>query len=100
MSYRIVSIDEFPDLEPELEPLTYAVWPEFMLQDPVAFKYWSRLFSDFSTYQLALMEGDALVGAGNSIPFVWDGAVDDLPDEGWDWAFERAIQNVDAGRQP
>jgi hypothetical protein len=100
MSYRIVSIDDFPDLESELEPLTYAVWPEFMLQDPVAFKYWSRLFSDFSMYQLALLEGDTLVGAGNSIPFAWDGAVDDLPDGGWDWAFDRAIQDVDAGRQP
>ncbi|MDP6039552.1 MAG: GNAT family N-acetyltransferase [Candidatus Latescibacteria bacterium] len=96
----LVTIEEHPELEDQLEPLIQSVWPPFMLNDPVANKYWGRLFSDFPECQIAMVEGDSIIGAGNSVPISWDKSLEDLPDEGWDWALETAMEEADAGRQP
>ena len=36
----------------------------------------------------------------NSIPLVWEGRPEDLPDEGWDWALRRGIDNFREGNRP
>ena len=100
MSLHFVTIAEKPALTEQLGPLIDSIWPEFMLQDPVANQYWGRLFSDFPQCQLTLLDGDDIVGSANSIPIDWDGQDDDLPDTGWDWALEKAIADADEGRTP
>ena len=44
---RFVTIAEQPDLADRLGPLIDSIWPEYMLQDPIANAHWPRLFSDF-----------------------------------------------------
>lgn len=82
--------------------LTKEVWPEFMLHDQVANANWHELFDRFSEYQLALYdtENNRVAGMGNSFPLRWDGRLDDLPEGGWDWAFQEAVQNHRQGVKP
>ena len=66
-----------------------SVWPEFMLNDPVANEHWGRLRDDFAAFQLALLdEQGEVVAANNAAPLAWDGTDDGLP-AGWDDQFLR-----------
>jgi GNAT superfamily N-acetyltransferase len=44
------------------------IWPEFLLHDPVANRYWNRIYVDYPEFQFALVDGDELVAEGNCIP--------------------------------
>lgn len=61
-------------------------WPTFMLRDPVSDALWGRLYSERPEFQFALVDGDEVLAEGNSIPVCWDGTVEGLPAEGWEWA--------------
>jgi GNAT superfamily N-acetyltransferase len=82
--------------------LTKEVWPEFMMHDRVANENWRELFNRFFEYQLALldMENDRVAGMGNSFPLRWDDRLENLPQGGWDWAFQQAVQNHEQGIKP
>jgi hypothetical protein len=84
------------------DEVTGKAWPEFMLHDPVANEYFHRLYEDFADYQFILADaasGDLAVVI-NSIPLAWDGKLEDLPDQGWDWAIMQGMDDLDNGRQP
>ena len=77
------------------------VWPEFMLQDPVADEYWDGLFAEFVEYQYALLDQDGVIAAfANSAPLHWTEPLENLPDNGWDWAMVRSSADHQAGRIP
>ena len=82
--------------------LTKEVWPEFMLHDQVANQYWRELFDRFSEYQLALYDTEKhrVAGMGNSFPLRWDDGLKNLPEEGWDWAFEESVRDHKQGITP
>src|SRR5690349_16301585 len=82
--------------------LTKEVWPEFMLHDSVANENWHELFDRFLDYQFALYdtENHRVAGMGNSFPLRWDAPLEDLPEQGWDWAFQEAVRNHEQGIQP
>lgn len=73
-----------------------------MLHDPVANENWYELYERFEEYQFGLLDtqNDRLAAIGNSLPFYWDQALEELPERGWDWVFLRAIENHKAGREP
>jgi GNAT superfamily N-acetyltransferase len=82
--------------------LTREVWPEFMLHDAVANELWHDLLDRFPEYQLALFDTEKgrVAGMANSFPLKWDGSLEDLPEEGWDWAFQAAIKHHKQGLVP
>ena len=82
--------------------LTKEVWPEFMLHDAVATKYWHELLDRFADYQFALFDrqNNRVAGMGNSFPLRWDDHLENLPEGGWDWAFQRAVENHKQGILP
>ena len=90
---------EYRDL---VRGLTKEVWPEFMLHDQVANQNWRELFDRFLEYQLALYdtENHRVAGMGNSFPLRWDDRLENLPEGGWDWAFEEAVKNHKQGVEP
>jgi len=99
-SYRYTTYAKRPDLLGAARQLNGSVWPEFMFHDAVADRLWDRLEGTFADYQtMWLDENDQVVAVGNTLPLVWDGAIDRLP-IGWDDAFERAVSDYDADRQP
>jgi GNAT superfamily N-acetyltransferase len=91
-----------PEYRALVRGLTKEVWPEFMLHDRVANENWHELFDRFIDYQLALYdtENHRVAGMANSFPLRWDGALENLPESGWDWAFEEAVKNHREGRTP
>jgi GNAT superfamily N-acetyltransferase len=68
------------------------VWAEFIHQATFN-RYWHRLREDFPEFQLVLFddERDAVIGRGQTVPFRWDGSVDDLPD-GVEGVFQRVFE--------
>jgi GNAT superfamily N-acetyltransferase len=73
-----------------------------MLHEQVANEFWHELLDSFPEYQLALYdrEHERVAAMGNSFPLRWDGALEDLPEEGWDWAFQEAVSSHKQGIPP
>ena len=73
-----------------------------MLHDRVADEHWSALFERFSDYQFGIFDTHTQRAAamGNSVPLHWDGDLNNLPERGWDWAFEQAVHDHEQGLLP
>jgi hypothetical protein len=100
-AYQLYTYRQRPDLVEAAGALIPTVWPEFMLHDPVADRFWDRLSEDFSDFQFVLCNGeDAIVAVGNSIPVVWDGTPEGLPYSGWDAVLEGGFSNLEQGCSP
>ena len=91
-----------PEYRDLVRGLTKEVWPEFMLHDTVANENWRELFDRFSEYQLALYDtqNQRVAGMGNSFSLRWDDRLENLPEGGWDWAFQEAVDNHKRGVTP
>jgi len=102
VGFKVVSFKDRPDLLEAADAITPTVWPEFMLNDPVANRYWFRLYEVFPEYQFTLLEKgtDDIIAVGNSLPLVWEKDWHDLPDDGWDWALAQGFKDREAGRSP
>jgi hypothetical protein len=99
MTLRVVTLAERPDLERAQEPLIEAGWPRFTFASAPGLAYSDRLMREFPDYQVVLLEDDRLLGAGQSVPFHWDGTLPGLPG-GWDAVFTQAMAERNAGRTP
>lgn len=99
---KIITGVDRPDLLEAADLIAQPEWPEFMLHDPVAGQYWGDLYTRFPEYQFALVREDTgdLIVAANSVPVCWKNSPDDLPEEGWDWVFEHAVQSHKKGDTP
>lgn len=82
--------------------LTREVWPEFMLHDQVARENWHELLDRFQAYQLALYDTHEgrVAGMANSFPLSWEDRLQNLPEGGWDWAFQKAVEDHKRGVSP
>lgn len=90
---KIVSLAEQPELTESHENLGSGVWPTFMLHDPIGNKHWGKLFDWFATFQLSLFLKDEMIAIANSIPLRWDLPIEELPEEGWDWAILKGVED-------
>ena len=78
MSFETTTLAQRPDLEDQLHRLNGVSWPTFLLHGDIT--HWGSLFGEFAEYQILFCEPtDTLVAVGHTIPFVWDGTVNDLP---------------------
>lgn len=91
--YTIVTINQRPDLIEQVYEVEKLSWPEFINHDPIGNQYWDKLYQDFADYQLVMIEDKSqrVIASGNSIPLEWEGNIEDLPEEGWDWALQRGF---------
>ena len=91
MKYKIIkNSNNQNEIQSEL---TSKIWPEFMHHDIIVNKYWKYLFNNFLSFQIAYVLGKTTVGIANSIPLRWDKDFYELPDEGFDWALEKAVND-------
>jgi hypothetical protein len=72
-----------------------------MLHDPIADNL-TYCYDHLPDYQFVLLDRQekTLVAIGNSIPLVWNDALDNLPDDGWDWAILNGVETHRKGRRP
>src|SRR5690554_4963478 len=47
----------------------------------------------FPEYQFSLKSSDKIIGVANCLPFFWDKSFEELPERGWDWVFEKGIND-------
>lgn len=100
LDYKVLRISERPELRDQLAEIDHKVWPRFMLESPVASRYWNNLFTTFSDFQLLLLDAKGtLVAGGLTIPIFWDGTIDTLP-AGWDQVLELGVRQHEAGIVP
>jgi hypothetical protein len=94
------TFDRRPDLEEQMGEVAPKVWPAFMLEDMVASRYWSKLFTVFPEFQSTFLDDNgAVVANAFTIPFYWDGTLMNLP-RGWDEVIEWGFADHAAGRKP
>jgi hypothetical protein len=100
--FQVISSSRDQNFRQMVSPLAEACWPEFMLHDSVADKYWGQLFERFSDYQFGLLDisTNQAIAMGNSVPLQWNNDFADLPERGWDWAFEKAVIDAENGASP
>jgi hypothetical protein len=72
---------ERPDLWEEARSRFSGVWPEYNLHANDSSTYFSTLFPLHSHLQILLFDqaSEQIVARGRTIPFRWDGSLDDLP---------------------
>jgi len=85
---EVVRYAERPDLR-ERRRDELNEFPEYMNHNAMGSKYWGRLYTDFPAFQLAVVDGDALIGEVHALSLPVEG--DELP-SGWDEAFERGME--------
>lgn len=98
MEYTVIS--NVPNHSKIQAYVTSDAWEEFMFHDPVSNRNWSRLHEWFSRFQFSFVSKDDIIGVANSIPIYWDKPFDELPEEGWDWAFQKGVDDHMAGIRP
>ncbi len=95
--HDLLTLSERPDLATAVERFGSSVWPELMLHDPVADRFWPYMRNEFPEHQLALLDGKgAVVAVARSAPLAWDGSLEDLP-RGWDEQFSRSVLQFERG---
>jgi len=95
--FKIFTASENELIIKEEMALARKVWPEFMLHDPIAGKYFGKLYSGLTDFQFGAIDitCDKLIAVGNCIPFHWDKPLEDLPDKGWDWVLEKGFRDIE-----
>lgn len=101
MSPRFVLHSERPELWDRIDEEFAGVVPEYNLHGDISPGFWKRLFEDFREYQFVLYdeERDAVLGAGRSLPRVWDGTPEGLG-SGLDDSIDAAFSARDQGLAP
>jgi GNAT superfamily N-acetyltransferase len=99
MTVSFTTAAERPDLVSAMWAMP-STWPDFMLEDPVANLFYPHLVDRFPEHQvIAVEETGRVIGRVNSVPFLWAGSADELPDRGWDAIIESAFCSHQRGEQ-
>lgn len=85
------SLAERPDLTVQFWEIDND-WPPFMGEDPVAATRYPRAVELFPDLHLLALDGEQPVARVHAVPISWPG-LDGLPDRGWDWALESAVDH-------
>jgi len=96
----IYTLNQRPELRSGVSRINNEVWLPFMQHDAIANRAWDYLFNAWPQFQIALCDDTGTqIAAGNSVPLVWDGNPDNLP-EGWDAAVLKGIDDYEQGLTP
>ena len=97
--HRMVTVAEDPSVVELWSPILEGAFQEYNDHGDTLGDDWHRLVEDFAGFQFVLFDGDEPIGLGQTIPFVWDGTIEDLAG-GIDDIFRRGFVDRAAGRGP
>lgn len=80
-SIEVFTAEERPDLWEQTNSLFRSLWPEYNIHGNHAGGYFGALFPQHACLQLLLYDKstERTVARGRTIPFCWDGSLEDLP---------------------
>jgi hypothetical protein len=92
---KVFTAEERPDLWDKARTLFQDVWPEYNNHGIHTGKYFGSLFPQHSHLQVLVQDEatERVIARGRTIPFRWDGSLDDLP-EGIDAVGLRSVAEV------
>jgi hypothetical protein len=78
---EVLTAAQRPDLWERSRLLFDTVWPEYNMHGNHTGKYFGMLYPKHARLQVLLYDAstDSIVGRGRTIPFRWDGTLEDLP---------------------
>jgi len=93
LNFSIIRGNEISDFVSRADEVSIPSWPEFMMHDQVANRFWYRFNTKFPDFQFALVDNvtGKWLAVGNSAPVSWSKPFEELPDKGWDWALESSM---------
>lgn len=93
-SIETLTAAQRPDLWEASAPTFGAVWPEYNTHGNESGTYFGSLVPRYADFQILLFDRgiEEVVARGRTIPFRWDGSLEDLPD-GIDAAGLRALED-------
>ena len=99
MDLTLVTFNERPDLFDQQEIICGRAFPEFLYHSDTASAYWDKMISYHTAFQFMLLEQDQVAAVINCLPMDLDVPVDALPDDAFDWAFEKSINDFEVGKK-
>jgi len=97
-SFEVVTLKQRPELEEQVDRLHEEAWDRFLEGAP--WLIWDSLFDTFADFQVLLCDpSDVVIALANTVPFVWDGTVEDLPPS-LNEVIERGLDAYHQGRMP
>jgi len=80
-SITVFTAHERPDLWQQARTAFRGIWPEYNQHGNHSGEYFGRLVPRYARSQVLLYDTaiDRVIGRGRTIPFRWDGSLDDLP---------------------
>ena len=78
---EVFTAEERPDLWERSRSPFETVWPEYNMHGNHTWSYFSALYPKHAHLQVLLYDrsADSIAGRGRTIPFRWDGTLEDLP---------------------
>jgi len=100
--FKLLDRSELLRYREPADQLAFASWPEFIWHDTTAKEYWHELFDRFDDYQALLLDAttDRVAAIGHSLPFRWEEELSNLPENGWDWVIQKAVQDHKNSLEP
>lgn len=105
--FRLQTVADDPALFAPMQALIERVWPKFVTEShhPKGHSMpfdWFGVFRRWPHLQFVLLESKCgeIAAVCNALTLAWDGALESLPDEGWNWAMYQAVLDLEAGRRP
>lgn len=76
-------------------------FPKIIGESAIIKKYWSKLEHYFPEHQQFLLSSrEDIVGFINTVPFYFNDALDQLPDNGWDWMLTKGLSDFENKQVP
>ncbi len=99
MNYKIVNFKERPDLYDLQDDICGKAFPVFLYYSEIADRYWDKMVTYYKEYQLLLLDEDKIIAVINCIPMNLDIPDEALPEEAFNWGFEKGIKDFEAGKK-
>ena len=98
--FTAVRMCDRPDLFDSAFKMNNSLWPDFVVNDSTSGDAQGDVGEFFPDYNLFLLDGNNVVSLISAVPLYYDGSEEDLPDEGWDWALKKSVQDHKDGIKP
>ena len=99
MDLTVVTFNQRPDLFDQQEQICGRAFPEFLYYSDTAAAFWEKMISFHDAFQFMLLEQDQVAAVINCLPMDLDMPLGALPDNAFDWAFEKSIKDYEDGKK-
>ncbi|GAB1422631.1 transferase [Anaerolineales bacterium] len=83
--WTIKNLNDDPNFSDSAYEISCLVWKDFMQNNDCSGKIWGPMEAEMGENHIVILDGERHVATANTMPVYWDGDLQHLPPEGWDW---------------